>query len=96
MSTVEARALAILSVVNILVNTSQVGRCLLVSLVQQLRCMDTLQDNLIAQENYVVDYLNGLEELQAGCSSCLLYFNALILLLLQVLYRNCLLFLLRR
>jgi hypothetical protein len=74
MSTVEARALAILSIVNILVNTSQVGRCLLVCLVQQLQCMDTLQNNLFTQENYVVDYLNGLEELQAGCSSSLLYF----------------------
>ena len=71
MSNIQVRALTVLTIVNILVNTSQVVRCLQTYIDQQLDRLDTLQDNLFEQENYVVEYLNGLEELEPGKSFCL-------------------------
>jgi hypothetical protein len=70
MSNIQVRALTVLTIVNILVNTSQVVRCLQTCIDQQLDRLDTLQDNLFAQENYVVEYLYGLEELEPGYSFC--------------------------
>jgi hypothetical protein len=66
MANIECRKLTVLTIVNILVNTTQGIRKLKSSIKEQEERLELLEEDLFNVENFVVEYLHNLEDLVAG------------------------------